>query len=51
MAGFGSLIWILAIGALVFFMIRKGGWCCGSDHEHEHDHQANKDRPRGGCCG
>jgi len=51
MTGFGSLIWIFLIVALVFFMMRKGGWCFGSDDEHKHDHDANKEQSRGGCCG
>lgn len=50
MTGFGSLIWIFLIVALVFFMMRKGGWC-DCDHDHKHDHDANKEQPRGGCCG
>jgi hypothetical protein len=28
MTGFGSLLWIIAVGALVYFMMRKGGGCC-----------------------
>jgi hypothetical protein len=41
MTGAGSILWIIAIGALVYFMMRKGGGCCGTDHGQEHDHQKN----------
>jgi hypothetical protein len=51
MTGFGSLLWIIAVGALVYFMMRKGGGCCGGGHDQGHDNQTNKNRPRGGCCG
>ena len=50
MMGFGSLLWIIAIGALVYFLMRKGGGCCGG-HDQGHNHKTNKERPRGGCCG
>jgi hypothetical protein len=51
MTGFGSLLWIIAVGALVYFMMRKGGGCCGGGHDQGHDNQTNKNQPRGGCCG
>ena len=51
MMGFGGLFWIFAIGALVYFMLRKGGGCCGSDHGHDHDHGTDKKQSRTGCCG
>jgi hypothetical protein len=51
MASFGSLLWIVAIGALVYFMMKKGGSCCGGGHDHDKGHQTNKDQPKGGCCG
>jgi hypothetical protein len=51
MTGFGGLLWILAIGALVVFMMRRGGGCCGSGHDHDHDHGTDKKQSRTGCCG
>jgi hypothetical protein len=51
MTGFGSLLWIIAVGALVYFMMRKGGGSCGGGHDQSHDNQTNKNQPRGGCCG
>ena len=51
MTGAGSILWILAIGALVFFMVRKGGGCCGSGHDHDHDKGTDKEQTNGGCCG
>ena len=51
MIGFGSLLWIIAIGALVYFMMKKGGGCCGGGHGQDKDHETSKDQPRGGCCG
>ncbi len=51
MTGFGSLLWIIVIGALVYFMVKKGGGCCGGSHDHNKDHEINKDQPKGGCCG
>jgi hypothetical protein len=51
MTGAGSLLWIIAIGVLVYFVMRKGGGCCGSTHDQNHDHETNKEQPRGGCCG
>jgi hypothetical protein len=51
MTSIGSLLWIIAIGALVYFMMRKGGGCSGSGQGHDKDHQADNEQPRGGCCG
>jgi len=51
MTGAGSLFGIIAIGALVYFMMRKGGGSCGVDHDHSHDHETDKEQPGGGCCG
>lgn len=63
MTSLGSLLWIVAIGAIFFMMTRKGGGCCGSGHDRNRDYgsdmkelgdhtQGNdKDQPRGGCCG
>jgi hypothetical protein len=49
MTGALSILWILAIGALVYFMIWKGGDDCDSCHDH--DQTTNKDQTGGGCCG
>ncbi len=63
MISFGSLLWIVAIGALVYFMMHKNGGCCGGEHDHDkthgpnkkeledHSQGNNKEHPRGGCCG
>ncbi len=60
MTSLGSLLWIVAIGAVFFMMTRKGGGCCGGGHEKGHgspkelgDHSQGNDeeQPRGGCCG
>lgn len=42
-----NLIWLIAIGALFFFMMR---WGCGAGHGHggdgkEHDHAGSGDPP------
>ena len=50
MTGAGSILWIIAIGALVYFMIRRGGGC-GSDHGKDEGYDVNNDQPKGGCCG
>lgn len=31
----GSILWILAIGALVYLMMKKGEGCCGGHSGHE----------------
>ena len=50
MTGAGSILWIIAIVAFVYFMIREGGVCSGS--KHEQDHETDKEKSRGGsCCG
>ena len=62
MTSLGSLLWIVAIGAVFFMMTRKGGGgCCGGGHDEGHgspkkelgDHSQGNDeeQPRGGCCG
>lgn len=66
MTGIGSILWIVAIGLLFYFMLRKGSKgppsCCGgpddekhSDHEgHTHDGQEDiesEKQHKGGCCG
>jgi hypothetical protein len=59
MISLGSLLWIVGIGALVFFMMRKRGGCCGGvggheSHKIEMDDRSqdnDKENPRGGCCG
>jgi hypothetical protein len=61
MTSLGSLLWIVAIGALGYFMMQKGGGCCGSSHDKgprsdkkelgDHTQGNDKDQPRGGCCG
>ena len=49
MTGFGSVLWIIAIVALVYFMVRGGGVC--SDGKHKQDHETDKEKLGGGCCG
>ena len=49
MTGAGRILWIIAIVAFVYFMIREGGVCSGS--KHEQDHETDKEKSRGGCCG
>lgn len=56
MTSLGSILTIVAIGALVYFMMHKGGGCCGGGHDEGHgsngDHSHGDDKqPRGGCCG
>ena len=61
MTSLGSLLWIVAIGAIFFMMTRKGGGCCGGGHNKspgsdkkelgDHTQGNGKDQPRGGCCG
>jgi hypothetical protein len=60
MTSLGSLLWIVAIGAVFFMMTRKGGGCCGGGHDKGHgspkeldDHSQGdgKEQPKGGCCG
>lgn len=47
MTGTGIILWVLAIGALVFFMFRKGGCCCGTGSGETKDQH----KLGGGCCG
>ena len=49
MTGAGSILWIIAIVAFVYFMIREGGFCCGS--QHKEDYETDKEKFGGGCCG
>ena len=51
MMGFGSLLWIIAIVAIVYFLLRNGGYCSGGGHDQGPDNKTNKEQPRGGCCG
>ena len=48
MTGVGSILWIIAIVAFVYFMIREGGVCSDGN---EHDHETDKEKFGGGCCG
>ena len=50
MTGFGSLLWIIAIVGILYFLLRKGGYCSGDSHDQGLDNQTNKKQPRGGCC-
>ena len=49
MTGAGSILGILAIGALVYFMLRKGGGCCGGSQDNPHE--SDNEQTKGGCCG
>jgi hypothetical protein len=49
MTGAGSILWIIAIVALFYFMLREGGVCF--DVKHEQDHETDKEKFGGGCCG
>ena len=51
MASLGSFLWIAAIGALFYYMMSKGGGCCGSGHGKDERYDVNNDQPKGGCCG
>lgn len=41
MISFGSIILFLAIGGLLFYMVKRGGGCCGG-HGHDHGNHASK---------
>jgi hypothetical protein len=46
-ATLADILWYLAIGALFFMMMRRGG-CCGG-HSHNHSHKEQKptaDQPK-----
>ena len=44
MTSIGSFLWIAAIGALFYYMLSKGGGCCGGDHDHgDRMHDDHKD--------
>ena len=57
MTSLGSLLWIVAIGAVFFMITRKGGGCCGGGHGSQkkelgdHSQGNDEEQPRGGCCG
>ena len=63
MTSLGSLLWIVGIGALIYFMVRKNGGCCGAGHDHDKGHGSNQkelgnhsqgsdeEQHKGGCCG
>jgi YHS domain-containing protein len=37
MASLGSLLWIAGIGALFYYMMSKGGGCCGGHNHGDHN--------------
>ncbi len=42
MMGFGSLIWIVIIGGVIYLVMRGGGGGCCGGHDHGgHDHGGN----------
>ena len=43
MASLGSFLWIAALGALFYYMMSKGGSCCGSHNHGDHDQQDHKE--------
>ena len=47
MMSLGSLLFIVAIGALIYFAMEKGG---GGGHNEDKE-QGTDEHPRGGCCG
>lgn len=54
--GLGSLLWLLALGALFYFMMRRGG--CGGHARHEEGSSEHKghggaagSRPKDPVCG
>jgi hypothetical protein len=57
MTSLGSLLWIVGIGALVYFMVQKGGGFGGGGHDKGHGSNGENSQgddnkqPRGGCCG
>ncbi len=63
MTSLGSLLWIVGIGALIYFMVRKNGGCCSAGHDHDKGHGADQkelgshsqgndeEQHKGGCCG
>jgi hypothetical protein len=48
MTGAGSILWIIAIVAIGYFMLWEGGVCSDGN---EHDHETDKEKFGGGCCG
>ena len=51
MMSLGSLLLIVAIGALIYFAMKKGCGCCGGGGHNEDKEQGTDEQPRGGCCG
>ena len=63
MTSLGSLLWIVGIGALIYFMVQKNGSCCGGGHGHDkghvsdqkelgnHSQDNDEEQHKGGCCG
>jgi hypothetical protein len=48
----GSILWFLAIGVLVYFMMKNGGACCGGhDHSGHHDDGDAKQDGKGDHAG
>ena len=50
MASIGNILWIAVIGGLFYYMMSKGGGCCGSGHNHKEqskndhiDHDSNSE--------
>ena len=48
MTSFGSILLVLGVGALVIYMMQKGGGCCGG---HKHPQQETKDKLPSCCSG
>ena len=43
MASLGSFLWIAAIGALFYYMMSKGGGCCGGHNHGDHNQEDHKE--------
>jgi Cu+-exporting ATPase len=43
MAALGDILWFAALGALVYYMMSKGGGCCGGHNHKDHgkEHKGN----------
>ena len=48
MSSLGSLLFIVAIGALIYSAMEKGGG--GGGGHNEDKEQGTDEQPRGGCC-
>ena len=46
----GGLLFIVAIGALIYFAMEKGGGSCSSGPDHDKDQGGDNEHPKGGCC-